>query len=122
MKFPRCFRIIPLFTASLFGLGLVGCIATNSSNTNISGKVVPDDIFGQIHPGQSKDFVVGLMGEPFKKVTTDNGSEVWRWSYNETRTAERTFMIFYVALDRTNTTQTVVVEFRDGVVTKAWRE
>jgi len=122
MKFRRCFRIIPILTASLLGIGLTGCFATNSSNTNIAGKIVPDDVFAQIHPGQTKDFVADLMGEPFKKIPEDNGSEVWQWNYNETKTAERTFMIFYVAVDRTNTNQTVAVAFKDGVVTKAWRE
>jgi len=122
MKFCRYFRIIPLFTASLLGLSLAGCFATNSSNTNIAGRTVPDDIFAQIHPGQTKDFVLGLIGEPFDKISEDNGSEVWRWNYHETKTQERTFMIFYVAVDRTNTIQTVAIAFKDGVVTKAWRE
>ncbi len=122
MKFLPCFRIIPFFTASLLGLGLGGCIATNSSNTNIAGKTIPDDLFTQIQPGKTKDFVVGLIGDPFKKIAEDNGLEVWRWNYNETKTAERTFMIFYVAVDRTNTIQTAVVAFKDGVVVKAWRE
>jgi outer membrane protein assembly factor BamE (lipoprotein component of BamABCDE complex) len=122
MKFTRCFRLIPFFTASLVGFALTGCFVTNSSNTNIAGKTVPDDLFTQIHAGQSREFVVDLIGEPFKKATEDNGREVWRWNYIETKTAERTFMIFYVAVDRTNTTQTVVVAFKDGIVTKAWRE
>jgi len=122
MKFPHYLRLTALFIASLFGLGLVGCIATNSSNTNISGKAVPDDVFEQIQPGKTKDFVVGLMGEPSKKITEDNGSEVWRWNCIETKITERTFIILFVAVDRTNTTQTTAVEFKDGVVTKVWRE
>jgi outer membrane protein assembly factor BamE (lipoprotein component of BamABCDE complex) len=122
MKFSRYFRLLPLVTASLLVLGLAGCIATNSSNTNIAGKAVSADVFDQIQPGKTKDFVVGLLGEPSKKITEDNGSEVWRWNCIETKITERTFIILFVAVDRTNTTQTTAVEFKDGVVTKAWRE
>jgi outer membrane protein assembly factor BamE (lipoprotein component of BamABCDE complex) len=122
MKFPHCLRIILLFTASMLGLGLAGCIATNSSNTNIAGRTVSDDVFTQIQPGKSRDFVLSLLGEPTKKIAEENGSEIWEWNYVETKITERTFIILFVAVDRTNTTQMTTVEFKDGVVTKAWRE
>jgi len=96
--------------------------ATNSSNVNIAGKNIPDEVFAQIQPGKTKDFVVDLLGNPAMKTTEDNGREVWRWNYDETKTAAKTFMIFYVALDRTHTTQTDAVAFKDGVVVKTWRE
>ncbi len=115
-------EIIPFFAASLLGLGLTGCFATNSSNTNIAGKTIPDDLFAQVQPGKPKDFVVDLLGYPATKITEDNGREVWRWDYSETKTAAKTFMIFYVAVDRTHTTQTAAVEFQNGVVVKTWRE
>jgi outer membrane protein assembly factor BamE (lipoprotein component of BamABCDE complex) len=122
MKPSHTFRAIPFVTVGLFGLGLSGCIATQSSNVNIAGKTIPDDVYTQIQPGKDKDFVVGLIGEPFKKITEDNGTEVWRWNYVETKTAARTILILYVEVHRTNTTQTVAVEFKGGVVTKIWRE
>jgi outer membrane protein assembly factor BamE (lipoprotein component of BamABCDE complex) len=122
MKFHHGFRIIPFCAASLLGLGLTGCFATNSSNTNIAGKTIPDDLFAQVQPGKTKDFVVDLLGPPATKITEDNGREVWRWDYNETKTAAKTFMIFYVAVDRTRTIQTAAVAFQNGVVVKTWRE
>jgi len=114
--------MIPFFATSLLGLGLTGCFATNSSNTSIAGKTIPDDLFAQVQPGKTRDFVVDLLGGPATKVTEDNDREVWRWDYNETKIAAKTFMIFYVAVDRTHTTQTAVVEFQRGVVIKSWRE
>jgi outer membrane protein assembly factor BamE (lipoprotein component of BamABCDE complex) len=122
MKIHHTARIIPFFVVSMLGLAFTGCIATNSSNTNIAGKMVPDDVFAQVQPGKTKNFVLDLMGNPATKSTLDNGREVWRWNYDETKTAEKTFMIFYVAVDRTHTVQTAAVAFQDGIVVKAWRE
>jgi len=122
MKSSHHFRIISLLLAGLLVMGLTGCIATKSSNVNIAGKTIPDDVYTQIQSGKSKDFVVGLIGEPFKKTTGDAGIEVWRWNYSETNTSARTIMILYVEVHRVNTTQTVAVEFKDGIVTKVWRE
>ena len=122
MKSSHRFRSATLFAASLLVLGLTGCIATNSSNVNFSGKSVPDDVYAQIQPGKSKDFVVGLIGEPVKKTTGENGAEVWRWNYVESNISARTILILYVEVHRINTTQSVAVEFRDGLVTKIWRE
>jgi len=122
MKFNQGFRIAAFFAASLLGLSLGGCFATNSTNTNIAGKAIPDEVFAQIQPGKTKDFVIDLLGNPTLKTTEDNGREVWRWNYDETKTAEKTFMIFYVAVDRTHTIQTEAVAFKDGVVVRTWRE
>ncbi len=122
MKSLPCLRLVPIFLTSLVVSGLTGCIATQSSNVNIAGKIIPDDTYTQIQPGKTKDFVVGLIGEPFKKTTEDNGTEVWRWNYNESNISARTIMILYVEVHRINSTQTVAVEFKDGRVTKVWRE
>jgi outer membrane protein assembly factor BamE (lipoprotein component of BamABCDE complex) len=123
MKFLPCFRVLSLFTISLLGLVLAGCIITNNSNTKITGHVISDDTFAQIQPGKTKDFVTGLIGQPSLKTTADSGNEVWKWNYSETKIAERSFIVLFESSDATTTKQTTVVEFnKDGVVTKTSRE
>ncbi len=122
MKFLPSLRLVSILLSGVAVSGLTGCIATQSSNVNIAGKIIPDDTYTQIQPGKTKDFVVGLIGEPYKKVTEDNGAEVYRWNYNESNISARTILILYVEVHRVNSTQTVAVEFRGGIVTKVWRE
>jgi outer membrane protein assembly factor BamE (lipoprotein component of BamABCDE complex) len=123
MKLFRRFRLVSLFTVGVLNLGLTGCIITNSSNTNISGKAIPDDVLAQIQPGQTKDAVINLLGQPSKKTTEDGGNELWKWTYTETKSAEHSFIVLFAGTSKTTTTQTTVVEFgENGKVTKAWRE
>jgi outer membrane protein assembly factor BamE (lipoprotein component of BamABCDE complex) len=123
MNLSRCFRILSLSSICLLGFGLTGCIATSTSDTKISGKAIPDDVFVQIQPGKAKDFVTSLLGEPSKKITGDNGSEVWKWDYSETKMSEHSFIILFAGVNKTTTSQITVVEFdKDGKVTKASRE
>jgi outer membrane protein assembly factor BamE (lipoprotein component of BamABCDE complex) len=124
MTYPRGFRIIVLLVSILLGLSLTGCIIiTNNTDTKNSGKAIPDDVFAQVQPGQTKDAVINLLGQPSQKVTENAGSEVWKWTYTETKTAERAFIVLFSGESKTTTTQTTVVEFdQDGKVTKVWRE
>ncbi len=123
MKFPRRIRLVSFFAFSLAGLGLTGCIMTNTSNTNITGKAIPDDMFAQIQPGQTKAAVINLIGQPSKKTTEDAGNESWKWTYTETKSSEHSFIVLFAGVSKTTTNQTTVVEFdRDGKVIKAWRE
>jgi len=123
MKLSHCFRVLPFIATSLLGLGVVGCIATNNTNTKISGKAIPDDIFAQIKPGQTKEAVIELVGQPSQKANVEGGSEVWKWNYTETKMAENSFIVLFESTSTTTSKQTTVVEFnQSGVVTKASRE
>jgi len=123
MKSLRCFHILTLCATCLLGLGLAGCIATNNTNTRTTGKIIPDDVFAQIQPGKTKDFVISVLSQPSQKITEEGGSEVWKWNYTEAKMSEKSFIVLFESTNSTTSKQTTVVEFnRDGVVTKVSRE
>jgi hypothetical protein len=51
-----------------------------------------------------------------------NGTEIWKWRYTEQRQSSGTVIFLLSAESNTNNVKTTFVEFKDGVVVKAWRD
>lgn len=102
--------------------GLQGCIINASSKTSQTGKYVSNETFKQIQPGANKDYVVALIGEPSTKTQLADGTEIWRWTYRETKTSSGA-VIFLINSDTQNESEkSSYVQMENGVVTKAWQD
>lgn len=111
-----------ILATTLVGAGLAGCVAVADNHTTTTGHQIDPAAFAQVEPGKSKEFVVGLLGEPSEKVNNDDGTETWRWRYTEERRSMSGFIVLFAATNENRTVQTRFVQFKGGLVTRAWTE
>jgi outer membrane protein assembly factor BamE (lipoprotein component of BamABCDE complex) len=120
MKFFRpCFVLALL---ALVGAVLPGCVINSENTTKIEGKSVDAETFAQIQPGQTKQFVVNLLGEPSHTLPPAAGAEVCQWQYTETKSSHGSIIFLINSENKTITEKSVSVEFKDGLVTRAWQD
>ncbi len=114
-------------TAFLF-LALAGatlcpsCLINTSSHSDVSGKYVSPDTVAQIQPGKSEAYVLALIGEPSSRIMLDDGTQIWKWQYTETRNSQGHVIFLLNSDTSTATEKTTYVEFQDGAVVRAWRD
>ena len=104
-------------------LPLAGCVVIDSdSHTETSGTQISPTTLAQVEPGKSADFVLALLGEPSSRTTLADGTEIWKWTYRETRRSGG-HILFVIDSDSTReTTLTSYVELCNGLVVKAWQD
>jgi outer membrane protein assembly factor BamE (lipoprotein component of BamABCDE complex) len=102
--------------------GLQSCIINASSKTSQTGKYVSNETFKQIQPGTQQEYVLALIGEPSTKTQLSDGTEIWRWTYRETKNSSGA-VIFLINTDTQNESEkSSYVQMESGVVTKAWQD
>ena len=117
MKAPKL--VLPtLLLAAL----LPGCLITSNGNTSHSGQHISGETFDQVQQGTSVGFVLATFGEPTSRTKLEDGGEIWRWRYTETRSSSGTVILLLSSSNRTEKQHNTFVEFRDGVVVKTWRD
>ena len=84
--------------------------------------VIGPETLVQIEPGTSRKFVVALLGEPTDKFLLDDGLELWKWGYREKKTSSGSVVYVIESTPRAQTEHGAYVQFRDGLVTKAWND
>jgi outer membrane protein assembly factor BamE (lipoprotein component of BamABCDE complex) len=108
-------------TLALTALGLSGCIINTGSHSEYSGKYVSQQTLDQITPGQSKEFVVAVLGEPSTKTSMTDG-ELWKWRYHHTKKSSGSFIFVFSGDSTTETEMATYVMFKGDVVSQAWRD
>lgn len=119
--FRRSARLLAL-SALLACTGLTGCVVMSDNHTTTSGHKIDASVFAQVEPGKSKEFVVNLLGEPSEKYNNDDGTERWTWRYSETHRSASGFIVLFASSSDTTTKQARNVQFKGGVVTRAWTD
>ena len=104
-------------------LPLAGCLIRSSSSSRLRGDYVGPTTFSQIEPGETTaEWVRAVLGEPTRRETLDDGSQIWVWSHERRRKSSGgVFLIFGGSSDR-ETVGRAYVQIEDGIVTKAWRD
>ncbi len=115
-------RRVLVLAAALACASLTGCVIVTNSDTTTTGRKIDASVFDQVQLGKSKDFVVNLLGEPTEKRMLDGGVEQWRWRYTERHESDGAFIVLFASHKADTSTQTRVVEFKDGVVTRVTTE
>ncbi len=102
---------------------LSGCLISGSSHETMSGQFVGQSTFAEIEPGRTTDkWVLGALGEPSSKSCLDDGSSLWKWVYKRDRSSNSSVFLVFGGSSRRETEGATFVQFRDGVVTKAWQD
>jgi len=105
-------------------VAMSGCISNHSDVTyGPEGPAVSAGTFHQVKIGQtSKEWLLGVFGEPTRTAKTPDGTEVMTYIY--TRKVNSNFSLSpFLDLDGTKEQRTTYYfELRDGVVSKSWSE
>ena len=105
-------------------LALSGCIVSGSRHIKTEGRYIGDQTLSMIEPGTTDmSWVLAVMGEPTRKSTLpDSQTQVWVWDYKRVRKANTEVLLVFDGDKRTETSQSVYVEFDGDVVRLAWRD
>ena len=114
----RIAALVAIATLSI----LSGCLFGSSSHTTFSGKRVSEETLAMIDPGDSADSVVGLLGEPTSKSEKADGSEIWKWHYEQTTKSSGAVLFLVGTSDSSESSGAVYVQIMDGKVVKTWRD
>lgn len=114
-------RNLALPTA-LLSLALSGCIMSSNGRTSQSGQYVSPKTFDQIQDGNSKEYVLAILGHPTSRTSLEDGVEIWKWRYTETRDSSRQIIFLLNTSNKNEAEHNTFVEFEDGLVTNAWRD
>ena len=106
----------------LLAFTLSGCIVSSNGRSSQSGQYVSPKTFEQIEVGKSKDFVLAVLGPPTSRSSLEDGEEVWRWRYTETRDSSRQILFLLNTSNKDEVEHNTFVAFKDGVVTNSWRD
>lgn len=116
-------RVIPaaLLLASL-AVTVPACLVSSKTKTEVSGRYVSEETLSKVEPGMSSDDVQALLGEPTSRSIPEEGIDLWRWEYSRKETSSGAVFLVFATSNETENRGSVSVKFRDGVVTKTWRE
>lgn len=118
-------RVVPvLATLALLSLCLGGCISSGSVS-EFEGPNIGDRTLSQIEPGDTtQTWVLAVLGEPTERAVIDDPGgtvEVWKWTRRKVVTTRGSAFVVS-SRSKSEEVRTVYVEFKDGVVTRAWRD
>jgi hypothetical protein len=101
-----------------------GCISSRSDVTyGAKGPVVPNSTLRQVKCGRTtRNWLLGVLGEPSRAVRTSANTEVLTYEYTKTVDSDFSFFIFFDADNRREERTAYVFELEDGVVTRYWKE
>jgi len=116
-------RILPTTAAALVAAFLFpACIINVDSHSERSGRYVSASTLQQVEPGRTQSYVLALLGEPTSRTKIDDGTEIWKWAYTETKRSEGSLIFVFSGDDTERIEGAAYVEFKDGVVQKTWQD
>lgn len=107
----------------LASIALTGCLVTVDSDSRSLQTVWNEADVSRLQIGQSDQaWVSTSFGNPVTKLTYADGTEIWKYrNRSEKDTEVGLFLVFSVDVEEERT-ETLSIEFADGVVTNYWIE
>lgn len=117
-------HVVLALAATFLLIALPGCLSSGSV-TQFDGPNIGDHTLAEIKPSQTTQaWVLAVLGEPTKKAVVndpDGTVEVWKWVRRKITTIKGSALVIS-SKSKSEEVRTVYVEFKDGVVTRAWRD
>ncbi len=119
----RTLRFLPL-AAGVLGMSVMsGCLVSGSSSDVTSGAYVGKETFGQIEPGKTRnDWVQATLGKPCSKSSLEDGTEMWKWTYQRKRSSSGGVFLLVGGSSKSETIANTFVQFEGDTVVKAWQD
>lgn len=115
--------LIRMMAVAALCIGMTGCLFVVDTKESTGSQQWTSHEVQRIEHGEtSADWLLRSFGEPDRRVTYENGTELWRYSNRRTTDSEVSlFLLFDIDIERDHT-ETLAVEIRDGVVVDHWVE
>jgi hypothetical protein len=108
---------------SAMAITLTGCLITVDSDSRALHTVWSEGDVQRLQVGLSdQDWVRSSFGDPVTKLSYADGTEIWKYrNRSEKDTEVGLFLVFSVDVEEERT-ETLSIEFSEGVVTNYWIE
>ncbi len=107
----------------LASIALTGCLVTVDSDSRSLHSVWNEADVSRLQLGKTdRDWVTTSFGNPGTKLNYADGTEIWKYrNRSEKDTEVGLFLVFSVDVEEERT-ETLSIEFTDGLVTNYWIE
>ena len=120
---PRTPTAIALAALLTLPLTMTGCLINSSRSSHINGAYVQPGAVSQVEVNAStKADVEQIMGQPSFKKAHDDATETWTWHWTESKGSSGSVLFIFGGSSEKTVTESVHVQFKDGVVVKKWRD
>ncbi len=120
---PRTPVALPIAALLLVPLTMSGCLISSSRSSHIEGAYVHPSAVSQIELHEStKADVEQILGQPSYKKTADDTSETWTWNWTQSEGSSGSVLLIFGGSSEKTITESVHVQFKDGVAVKKWRD
>ena len=111
----RTGMVIAMLSSAL--LVSAGCLVTANSNTQTSGRPIIKSLASHIEVGKTtKEDALTLLGQPTSESKNDNGMEVLRYRYSETKTNNSVFIFLWACSSEDKKSDEVVLVFKNDIL------
>lgn len=120
----RATGLVYAFALLVVMVSATGCISSGSVS-EYEGPSIGDRTLSQIEPTvTSQAWVLAVLGEPTERTTINDSTgpvEIWKWTRRRLVTTKGKTIVVS-STSKSEEIRTVYVEFKDQIVTRAWRD
>ena len=101
-----------------------GCAVVSSHHDSyVTGHSVSDETLARVEPGVSTEaWLVATLGEPTEAETVDAHVRILKYASKRITKYDTELLFVFDTSSRSEKSQTVFFEMRDGVLTRYWQE
>ncbi len=116
-------HIASFFALALAGFFVSGCVVARSTSIEESGRKIGESTLSQLeNQVTTQDWVRAVLGEPTKRESVSEATEVWVYEYTLKKEKSTGVIVLLSSKDEKVESQSVYLEFTDGILTKHWTE
>ena len=100
-----------------------GCLVSSARANKISGAYVQPSAVSQVRIDETtQGEVEEILGQPSHRHENDDGTATWTWNWTETKGESGTVFLVFAGSSKKSVSESVHIQFRDGIVIKKWRD
>lgn len=116
-------NLIIITALALIGSILGGCVIARSTTMEERGRKIGESTLNQLEDQvTTQDWVRAVLGEPTRSEAVSEGKEVWVYEYMLKKENRVGVIVLLSSEDQKVESQSVFLEFQDGILSKHWTE
>lgn len=116
-------HVAAFISLALIGFFVSGCVVSRSTSIEESGRKIGESTLNQLeNQVTTQDWVQAVLGEPTRKAPVSEATEIWVYEYMLKKEKSMGVIVLLSSDDETVESQSVYLEFTDGILTRHWTE